>query len=212
MGDGKVGYSKDKSLYTFNAFFPRAAVSGKINNQTVTGHSFVGRNAVNVPLHQVCTSSTHFKLHTPEFTFHFIQMYVKQGGERLSFSYGSFVQGKQLVAVTVDNDCKIVKGAKDSFSGYRPPESMVFEWKGKTLDGRKSFEATARVDAAPPNLPVIDVLANIPRVLRWVVQKLFAKPYMYQYMKPAKVEVNVGGRRFDVAGTALFENHFINPD
>lgn len=189
-------------------FFPRAAISGSINDVKVQGSSFIGRNSVNVPLHQVCTGSSHFKLHTDTCSFHFIEMYVKQGRKRESYGYGSFVKDKEIVAVTMSNKCVVEEGKKDNLSGFNPPVNMNFSWSGTTVRSNKTFNAVATVDSATP-MTVIDVLANIPRLLRYVIQKVYAKPYMYQYLKPATVNVSVGEEEYVITGTALFEQSIL---
>ena len=124
---------------------------------------------------------------------------------------GAFIEDEKLIAVTVSdqNAVEIEQEAElDPFSGYRPPASYKFVWRGTTVDGAPFY---AELPIVPQRLlACVDVLENLPQVLRWVVQKLIAKPFLYFWLEQCKALVRVGDSELEIQGTALHEYHFIN--
>ncbi|KAJ3999457.1 survival factor 1 [Lentinula boryana] len=138
------------------------------------------------------------------------------GSGGVTVNVGSLVVGNKLVAVTAetkypgetDNADPPVKSrvahlspVLDAETGYQKPCELLFEWAGPSLlaDRPGAYKASIYADvgdvAQPKGLiEKVDVLAEIPKVLKLAVNYVAGtKPYIYQWMNPAKLAIHEPG-------------------
>jgi hypothetical protein len=207
--DGSYFYDTEKTLFWKFAWYPRCDVQASGLGRDLSGTGFVGRTITNVPLYNLSTRAAHLKLNTGTHTLTMLSITTPKAWGHAQIQVGAFIEGDKIVAVTTDNSVDVEQEAElDSFSGYSPPASYKFVWRGSTVDGEPFY---AELPIVPQKLlACVDVLANLPAVVRWVVQKLIAKPFLYFWLEQVKAVVKVGDREMEIEGRALHEYHFIN--
>lgn len=124
------------------------------------------------------------------------------GSEGVKVNIGSLVVGGKLVAVTGETgwpgedatEGAIVSRAthfntfKDKETGYQVPSKIVFQWAGSSLlqGAQGTVKADIQLDVGTYDAPKgllqkVDVLAEIPKVLKMAVNYVAGtKPYIYQ--------------------------------
>jgi len=132
------------------------------------------------------------------------------GSGYVSVNVGGLVIGGKLATVTAetkwpDEDqpdkadlvsrAQHVKGVHDPDTGYPQPTELVFRWAAPSIvpDVPGLVEGSLTVDVGGPSEPKgliekVDVLAEIPTVVKTVVSYVAGtKPYIYQWINPAKL-------------------------
>ncbi|KIM39821.1 hypothetical protein M413DRAFT_184485 [Hebeloma cylindrosporum] len=148
-------------------------------------------------------------------------------------SVGSLVIGDKLATVTTETKwpgeeatgsvisrATQLKRERDPETSYDKPTEILFEWKGTSLlpDAPGAVEGKILVDlgtnASPKGLiEKVDVLAEIPYVLKMAVNYVAGtKPYIYQWINPAKLTVSspTAGSNVDVEGVLYNEATYIS--
>ena len=126
-----------------------------------------------------------------------------------TINYGFYFDGEKLQAVTSqENELIFAKTSVDPENGYFVPEHFDYRWKGIGMDGA-AFNAV--VSGTERSLMArIDLLENVPIVLRKVVENLCpARPYIYQNFNQ-DVEATINGEK--VIGTLFQEFSFLLED
>jgi len=133
-------------------------------------------------------------------------------------SYGSTIVNVGCIAV----DGKILLGggeslvkhttsSRDPEMGWPQPESARFLWNGtgaenESIQGEVSGQVGPRVDR-------VDVLAEIPGFLKAILSTAAGtKPYIYQYLKPLPLKIQVDGEEKKEQGIGFMEATFITGD
>ncbi|KAI0322595.1 oxidative stress survival Svf1-like protein [Amylostereum chailletii] len=132
------------------------------------------------------------------------------GSGFVTANVGSLVVGGKLVSVTAEtkwpdatqeDNAEVVsrathlKSLLDPETGYHQPTELLFKWRGPSIlaEAPGTIEGTLSVDVGDPEKPKgliekVDVLAEIPGVVKAVVSYVAgAKPYIYQWINPAKL-------------------------
>ena len=219
-----------------NVYYPRCRACGRTPTAPEwTGVAFVGRLTSNVPVQSISAEMHHFKMYDARNTLTMVDLAAPRGFGYERYRLGCFVRDGRIVAVTQGEDSHVKWHAAevlpDAVSGYNVPTDYEYVWGGQTLDGRP-FSASVRFPAVAPMLSKVDVLAHIPSLLRWVVQKLIGRPFIFLWLTPvgdaaapaycsagggAKSvgsptgQVSVGDEKIELGGVALHEIHYINP-
>jgi len=112
------------------------------------------------------------------------------------------------------------KPEHDPETSYNKPTEIIYEWKGTSLlsDAPGAVEGKLFVDLGTNESPnglieKVDVLAEIPYVLKMAVNYVAGtKPYIYQWVNPAKLTVSspATGSRVTVGGVLYNEATFIS--
>lgn len=123
------------------------------------------------------------------------------GSGGVKTNIGSLVVGNKLVAVSGEtswpgetpvaekadkSQAEHIQPTFDRDTGYKQPSKIVFQWGASAINGEGPFNASLEVDVGGPAAPLgllekVDVLAEIPKVLKTVVNYVSgAKPYIYQ--------------------------------
>ncbi|KAI9439968.1 oxidative stress survival Svf1-like protein [Lactarius indigo] len=134
------------------------------------------------------------------------------GSGYVSVNVGGLVIGGKLAAVTAETKwpgepqpekaeiisrAQHVKSAHDPDTGYPQPTELLFRWAAPSIlpDAAGSVEGTLAVDVGSLEEPKgliekVDVLAEIPSVVKAVVSYVAGtKPYIYQWITPAKLKL-----------------------
>ncbi|KAH9935260.1 oxidative stress survival Svf1-like protein [Amylocystis lapponica] len=153
------------------------------------------------------------------------------GSGFVSVNVGSLVVGGKLAAVTAEtkwpdeNPPEVgilsraahTKTALDVETGYDAPTELVFRWAAPSLvpNAPGVVDATLRLDVGQPDaykclIEKVDVLAEIPYVIKTMVNYVAGtKPYIYQFLSPATLDVNIPeGLLSDAAGELKVEGTF----
>ena len=89
---------------------------------------------------------------------------------------------------------------------YVPPTTLGFVLEGKTLESpsrKVKCEVTLETESKP--MFVIDVLGHLPWLLRKIVQKFIAKPFLYLYYKDSvTTKISVGDTEIESTGKVHF--------
>ena len=95
-------------------------------------------------------------------------------------STGCLVRNGKTIAVTTNNRSVHVQKQLDDFSGYEAPTQLFLTWQGKTTEGNK--DVAIKVSFIPKNLlDKIDVLSELPFLLRKFIQTFITAPFLYQW-------------------------------
>ncbi|KAI0326624.1 oxidative stress survival Svf1-like protein [Cubamyces sp. BRFM 1775] len=151
------------------------------------------------------------------------------GSGSVTVNVGSLVLGGKLAAVTAETkwpdeepaaNAGVIsraihsKTAHDPDTGYNAPTEIVFRWAAPSIvpDAPGPIDATLTMDIGQPNaykglIEKVDVLAEIPYVIKTMVNYVAGtKPYIYQWVNPATLHVNVpAGLIPGVSGTTEVE-------
>ncbi|KAJ1901505.1 putative cell survival pathways protein [Kickxella alabastrina] len=139
-------------------------------------------------------------------TFHILQYETPASFGSACCSNAGLTEAGSLKAVFWDTTVEHMDMVKDeNGSGYSIPKRILFTSKGKTTDGKP---VTVTFDAQPKTrLHDIDVLHEMPYVVRRLVQALITKPYIFErYQEDARITVAVEGEQpYDLVGVAFNE-------
>ncbi|KAJ2147772.1 putative cell survival pathways protein [Coemansia sp. RSA 518] len=139
-------------------------------------------------------------------TYHVLQYETPESYGSVHCSNAGLTQENKLKAVLWDTKVEHHELTKDeNGSGYDIPKNIIFTSTGKTVDGKK---ARVVFDARPTQrLHDIDVLHEMPFVVRRLVQALITKPFVFErYEETAKVRVEIEGEEpYVLEGVAFHE-------
>lgn len=101
---------------------------------------------------------------------------------------------------------------KDAETGYLAPHGMSFSWEGDRIDGKGRAKASLDAEDVWSGLvEKVDVLAEIPYVLRKALAAATGtKPFIFQYLKDATLNVEADGKVIPVKGWVYTEASFIS--
>ena len=116
---------------------------------------------------------------------------------------GSIFYKNDILAVTTQNLAIGFDHEYDAFSGYKVPKHIEFFWEGKTKDG-EDVHVKISVNPGPPQ-EVVDVLSELPFLLRKFVQTFITKPFCYERINDVVAEVTIGDKKFHVSGKLWHE-------
>ena len=158
-----------------------------------------------------------------------------EGGGGVKVTIGAVVAGNKLIAVTGSTTYpgQMPQGLtaaehrnpiKDADTSYVVPSEVRYVWGGPAIENSKAIRGEMLVNYKNDNNDItrgliekVDVLANIPYVVRKAVH-VFAKtkPYVYQYMNPATLSLDLPegvtqSTKLTVNGTSFTEQSFVSP-
>ncbi|KAI8818281.1 oxidative stress survival, Svf1-like protein [Fimicolochytrium jonesii] len=122
-------------------------------------------------------------------------------------SEGYIVLNNKTIAVTLDNFTKILNTSHDPFSGYEIPSAAEYKWSGLAKDGR-----AIHIDMKVPLnrlLDKIDLLGELPYLIRKFIQTFLTAPFVYQWFEEATANVTIGEEKLTLKGRVFHENAFL---
>ena len=126
-------------------------------------------------------------------------------------STGSFVKDGKTIAVTSDSRMVQSKLKYDEFSGYNIPTEFQSSWLGKTVvDGVEKDVKIEMTTELKNSVAKIDILAELPYVLKVIIQTFVTAPYMFQWIeKNTTAKVSIGEDTYEIEGTLFAESCFL---
>ena len=215
---GKSFLGEAKKDHISHRFVPYCKIAGNaiIKGQKVdcAGTALYVEAVSTLAPHAVANTWDFFTLHAPAE-----QAAVSLIGFKSPAKYGSveFYQGSitldgKLIAVLIDNASQHVSVEKDPQNGYNIPTEVAYQWSGRTIEGNKPITASTKVKIGKAE-SCIDILAELPWLIRKAIQAMLAKPFLYQFVdRQAEVEIKIGEEAPRVIqGRAYTECTFVNP-
>ncbi|KAJ3102226.1 putative cell survival pathways protein [Physocladia obscura] len=126
-------------------------------------------------------------------------------------SQGCIVCNGRIIAVTTNNRAVHVKSQTDKISGYAVPTQMYIYWMGKTLDSQEDVKVEISI-MLTNQLDTIDVLAELPYLLRKFIQTFITAPFLYSWNEKITAKITIGDQVSEIDGTAFIESSFLCKD
>jgi hypothetical protein len=115
----------------------------------------------------------------------------------------------KLIAVLVENKSTFYDSKLDDFSGYDIPSKVTHEWTGFTLGSNpKPIYIKLALDLSKI-LDKIDILSELPYLVRVFIQAFVTAPFCYQWLDNATAVVGIDGIERKIKGKAFHENTFL---
>ncbi|KAJ3122510.1 putative cell survival pathways protein [Physocladia obscura] len=126
-----------------------------------------------------------------------------------SASTGAIVRNGKRIAVTTANRTVHVQTELDeSFSGYEVPTQLFIVWTGKTEETGEDIRV--EISLVQKNLlDRIDVLGELPFLLKMLIQTFITAPFVYQWYEDVTAKVTIGSEKFELEGKAFIECVFL---
>ncbi|RKP11046.1 oxidative stress survival, Svf1-like protein [Thamnocephalis sphaerospora] len=215
LGKGRTYYGKDESAsYVSHRWFPRNVCSGTAyvdgKEYSLKGHGTFIHAFSGMKPHLVASKWHMATFHSPRAAVNLIQFQTPPRHGSINVIQGSLVLDNKLLAVTVDNDVDVLDSELDPHTGYYPATHLRLRWRGRTLeDTPRALEISMEVH---PTILCdrIDVLSELPWMVRKLVQALVAKPFVYEWHEPTKVQIRLDDELIEDDGHLLYECTFIS--
>jgi hypothetical protein len=118
------------------------------------------------------------------------------------------VLNDKAVAAMTTNSTVYNNPQLDSFCGYKIQNSLSHNISGTTFDEKA---ISIKIALGLGNmLDKIDVLAELPFLIRKFIQAFITKPFVYQWYEPATLNIDIGGSSIVCNGNAFQENTFMD--
>lgn len=100
----------------------------------------------------------------------------------------------QLISVSPTGTVEVLEDDLDEETGYMAPVKLRYTFEGKTLDGSDPVHVSlTTTPATSQSFEKLDLLAELPWLVRKALQLLISKPFVFQYLHDQyEVEVQVG--------------------
>ena len=227
VGKGKTylgGNESSAAGYVSHKFWPRAVAKGTfIINKTqdeVAQYEVEGDgmfiHAIQGIQPQLIASSWNFvNFQAPTAALSMMQFKTTKQYGAVNINQGSLVLDNKLVCVSVENQVELLELENDPETNYDIPHKIKLNWKGKTIREEGSDEEPKDVNidmivTVEKLVDKIDVLAEIPSLLRMLVKKFVVKPYIYQWLDIAEAKITVGDETTTVEGKCFQELVFVS--
>lgn len=216
--NGKSYLGEGRKEYISHRFVPYCKVSGtaRIKGQQVdcAGTALYVEAVSTLAPHAVANTWDFFTFHAPAeaAAVNLIGFRTPAKYGNTEYSQGSITLDGKLVSVLIENTSQHVTTEKDPQNGYNIPTEVAYTWSGKTLADNQPISATAKVVLGKAE-SCIDILAELPWLIRKAIQAIVAKPFLYQFVdRQAEIEIKVGDAApRHVKGRAYTECTFVNP-
>lgn len=123
-------------------------------------------------------------------------------------SQGALILDNQLTAICFDNHSTFKSSEVDDFSGYHIPKAITHVWRGTTM-ANEPVQVTMHLELTRL-LDKIDVLGELPFLVRKFVQTFITAPFVYQWFQSnVSVQVELNGVTKVIQGNVFHENVFM---
>ncbi|KAK9765617.1 putative cell survival pathways protein [Basidiobolus ranarum] len=213
IGEGKTFFKEmNPTNFICHQSFPKGAVRGSVTfdgeTRKVVGEGYYIHAVLSMKPHEVATKCNLITLQSGDHALSLLHFDTPDCFNNIPVTQASLVLNRKLVAVTVKNTARFVTTKLDPENGYEVPTEVHYTMDGDTLDG-KPFHCKASIKLTSL-LTKVDVLSELPYLLRKIIQYFFTKPYVYQYFDDAEVVATVGDEEVTFGGKAFFECSFLN--
>ncbi|KAJ3249513.1 putative cell survival pathways protein [Chytriomyces hyalinus] len=214
VNDGKsLFHETETEGYIQTAYMPKAKVAGSITFKGVKSDAKgSGMFLRAIQCKPQCVQKFNFvNLQTANDAVMLYEFEMpKDGGYKAScVSIGAIVRNGKTLAVTTKNKSVFVqKQLDEDFSGYDVPTQLFYTWNGKTKETGE--DVRIEMSLVQTNLvDKIDVLAELPYLLRVFIQTFITAPFLYQWFEEVTAKVTVGSEEFEIRGKAFIECSFL---
>ncbi|ORX78799.1 oxidative stress survival, Svf1-like protein [Basidiobolus meristosporus CBS 931.73] len=213
IGEGKTFFREITATnFICHQSFPKGLVEGTvtIDGQTrqISGQGYYIHAVLGMKPHEVATKCNLITLQSGDNALSLLHFDTPNCFDNIPVTQSSLILNNKLVAVTVQNTARYVTTKTDPENGYEVPTEVHYTMDGDTVDG-KPFHCEATIKLSNL-LTKVDVLSELPYILRKIIQYLFTKPYVYQYYDDAEVVATIGDEKVTFDGRAFFECSFLN--
>jgi hypothetical protein len=190
-------------------FAPKASLSGSINWKGKTirfqGTGYLDRSWQHEP-HQIAKRWYNLRAIASDYTILLSQLTPTktwQSNRMTSLSIG--YKGKWLGHLnTKQVFTRFTRYKKDKRSGYRVPKQLIV--KGTLPNGTKVILTAKHIRS----IHTLDVLAHVPGILRFFIQKLITKPFLFRDRVRIHMQLKTKETTHQRTFTALSETVFLN--
>lgn len=221
--DGKTLLGdKGSTGYVLHRFIPTGTFEGTVTVKSGAPQPMKGRglfiHAVqNAKPHQVATTWDCFSVQYQNTSASddagalvLLQFRAPAEYGSVTVTQGLVVRKGVVVGVTANATAKHTATRVDETTKYPVPTAIEYRLSGK---GAGDAPFSVAVDAQPQNLiGKVDILGELPYLLRKVLQALIAKPFAYFWSEKVSGKLVIGDETVDFSGTAYMETTFINSE
>lgn len=134
---------------------------------------------------------------------------VKGGPSGTTVVQSVLVRNGEVKSLFTRNDLKVETTTKDAVSGYLIPEKVILQLEGQSLKSQPST-VKMNVQHREPTLRV-DILGDLPYLLRKVLQAFIAKPFSFMFMeKEVSASCLADGEQFTLQGQLYHETTIVS--
>ncbi|KAJ3219309.1 putative cell survival pathways protein [Dinochytrium kinnereticum] len=214
VNDGRFLFTGDPAGgYVSAQFLPRASISGSM---TIDGKPY-DLSGLGLYCHAIqnkpqCIGKwnfINFQGKDASMMIYEFEMPADSGYAFDVISVGAIVKDKRILAVTTDNRVIHTKREYDDFSGYQIPEEVNLTWNGTTTNGTNKPIKVEITQECKTMYAKIDVLSELPFLLRKFIQTFITSPFLYQWVEDLTAKVTVGEETFEFSGRMLIESTFL---
>ncbi|TPX47214.1 hypothetical protein SeLEV6574_g02771 [Synchytrium endobioticum] len=212
MGDGGTSFSSaENSGYVSARFIPKAKLTGSITYDDKSeaialdgGHGLLVHAVQMNPHHVARWNFGDLQSEKDGLVFYQFELPEDNTDYEVGrVATGAVIRNHKLVGVTLDGAVRQVERTMDDEYGYNIPTKTVVALTGKTENGE---DITVDLTLSPTNsIDKIDLLSELPWIIRTFVQTFLTKPIVYQWLQDAKAEVSVGKDKFTIQGKIFYE-------
>ncbi|KAJ3029206.1 UNVERIFIED_CONTAM: putative cell survival pathways protein [Siphonaria sp. JEL0065] len=213
INDGKILFAKtEKDGFVLTQFMPKAVISGTVS---IGGKSFEAKGQGLFHHAVLCKPQCAYKWNFINFQneddalmLHEFDMTQKGNFDVSIVSQGCLVRNNHSIAITTNNRAVHVQRQLDSTSGYEVPTQAFISWQGKTLED--NLDVSVEISTLLSNkLDTIDVLAELPYLLRKFIQTFITAPYLFSWYEKVVAKVTIGDEVSEMEGNMFMECTFL---
>ncbi|CAM0140573.1 putative cell survival pathways protein [Umbelopsis sp. WA50703] len=212
VGEGKAYLGS--AGFVSHKFWPRCQAKGTFIVEGAV-HEMEGLStfihAIQGMQPQLIASNWNFcNFQSAEATLTMMQFQTTKQYGAVDVNQGALVLDGKLTCVSVDNHVELSDMEIDPETEYEIPKTIKLTWNGKTIDeDAKDVKITMNVSVSNL-LDKIDVLNEIPWVIRKLVQTFVVKPYIYQWLDKGTAEIQIGEKTITTEGQCFQELVFVS--
>lgn len=211
----------DEGKFMSNVFpLPRATVTGKVSfagaapgaRSDVNARGFVSRLFQNVKGHEVASLWSLCKFDSERATTIIVSFRTPNKHGKQWVNLACLIVDGDMVCVTTDVEMILSAPVKDADTGYNVPQHTRYTLRGSQA-GVPGVPVVVELDLAHETLvDKVDLLAQLPWLLRMAVRAFIAAPWVYRYWDETTINVRVGDDLTAYSGRVLREYVFLNHD
>ncbi|KAG9284077.1 hypothetical protein G9A89_022851 [Geosiphon pyriformis] len=215
IGEGKTFFGKDKtSGFVEHKFWPKCKTSGNIvvdgKAFDITGTALFVHAIQGMRPHLIASRWNFLDFQSPTVSLAMLEFETTPHYGSKKVNQGSLIINDKLIGVSVKNVVEFLETEPDLQTGYHIPKEIHYTWDGITLDTKEEFKASLKI-RPQVLMDKIDVLKEVPYVLKKIVQSFVAKPFIYQWFNEATANITVGNNpTISVSGKLFNEATFIS--
>ncbi|KAJ3282194.1 putative cell survival pathways protein [Rhizoclosmatium sp. JEL0117] len=215
IGDGRVVFGKgSKDGFVQAQFMPKATVEGTMmclgRSVEVGKGQGLFHHALQVkPQSAAKWNFINFQSEKDALMLYEFEMPQKNQADVNIVSQGCLVRNGRTIAALSNNRAVHVQKVLDPVSHYEIPTQIFVSWAGKTVDDNLDVSVELGT-VLKHKLDTIDVLAELPYLLRKFIQTFITAPFLFLwYEQDVVAKVTINGETEEIEGNAFIECSFL---